>query len=109
MNLRSVFNANGAVWAKRISRFKAIEVETYWSGICFAIELYLRLFFDSGRVGINLFYLLGFKVEFSRNCSHAGFQVAVILFGIECWLYFYDIRHWDNENCRPMEIGEPID
>ncbi len=109
MNLRRVFNANGAVWARRISRFKAVEIETYWSGICFAIELYLRLYFDSGRVGINLLNLLGFKVEFRHNCAHAGFQVGIILFGFESWFYFYDVRHWDSENDLPIEIGESID
>ena len=35
---------------------------------------------------------------YSIRQDHAGFLIALGLFGYECQLNIYDTRHWDDEN-----------
>ena len=95
-------------WAKRISRFKAIEFEVYNTPIYFNLRRVFHL--NSGGLSMNFNICNFFGGQFNRNrkCDHAGVRVCVILFGVKFSFEFYDVRHWDDDNDCPMPIDETL-
>lgn len=95
-------------WAKRISRFKAIELEAYTAPLYFNIHKVFRLNSGGLSMNFNICNLLGCQFNWNRKCDHAGVRLTVILFGIEFSAELYDVRHWDDENDCPVPIDETL-
>ena len=42
--------------------------------------------------------IIGFNLDISARCDHAGISVDLSLLGHTLYLKFYDRRHWDTES-----------
>lgn len=61
--------------SKKLTRNKAIEASVYRAATIIALSL-----------------------DYTIRQDHAGLRVVIGLFGYECQLHVYDIRHWIDEN-----------
>lgn len=97
-------------WAKRISRFKAIELNmekgkmSAFSNAYFTFHPFIKF-----CVGVNVCDGL-FSAFFraSRKHDHAGVRVGFALFGWHFSAELYDVRHWDDKNDRWEIIDEDL-
>lgn len=86
------------VWSKRLSKHKAIEIQTDITTPYFALAHEFHIYADSINLYLNTFGIVGFHIKLSRECDHAGFYFSVILLGLNLMFDFYDTRHWNYEN-----------
>lgn len=92
------------VWSKRVSRFKAVEIQTYITRLHFVLAHEFHIYKDSVNLYLDAFAIFGFHTNLSRKCDHAGFHFSVVLLGLNLIFDFYDTRHWDDENDCPEII-----
>ena len=95
-------------FSKRVSRFKAIELQAYQNTPCFII--YKGVHINEGGIStnLNICNLFGYHIAWNRKCDHAGVRVCVTLFGIDLSAEWYDVRHWDDDNDCPIPIDETL-
>ena len=60
--------------SKKLTKHKAIEASAYRAATIITLSL-----------------------DYTIKQDHAGLRVVVGLFGYECEMHFYDIRHWSYE------------
>jgi hypothetical protein len=44
------------------------------------------------------YHLFSFEFKIGFKEDHSGVRTSLSLFGVECYLHIYDIRHWDYQN-----------
>ena len=96
------------VWSKRVSRFKAVEIQTYVTRLHFVLAHEFHIYKDSVNLYLDAFAIFGFHTNLSRKCDHAGFHFSVVILGLNLIFDFYDTRHWDDENDCPMTFTESL-
>ena len=92
------------VWSKRVSRFKAVEIQTDITTPHFVFEQEFHIYNNSINLYLDAFAIFGFHINQSRKCDHAGFHFSVVILGLNLIFDFYDTRHWDDENDCPEII-----
>ena len=86
------------IWSKRVSRYKAVEIQTDITTPYFVLEHAFHINNNSANIYLDAFGVMGFHINLSRRCDHAGFHFSVIILGLRLMFELYDIRHWDDEN-----------
>ena len=95
-------------FSKRVSRFKAIELQAYQNDLYFNIRKVFYLNSGGLSMSFNICNFFGGQFNWNRKRDHAGVRVCAILFGVEFSFEFYDVRHWDDDNDCPIPIDETL-
>ena len=104
INTRKMMKRICRVWSKRVSKHKAIEIQTDITTPHFAFAHEFHIYSDSINLYLDALGIVGFHIKLSRKCDHAGMYLSTTLFGLCFTFELYDVRHWDNENDCPMSI-----
>ena len=95
-------------WSKRVSRFKAIELQVYQNQLYFNINKRFHINEGGISANFNICNLFGYYIGWNRKCDHAGVRTSITVFGLDFSFEFYDVRHWDDDNDCPMPIDETL-
>ena len=104
MKLKKMLKKICRIWSKRVSRYKVVEIQTDITTPHFVFEQEFHIYNNSINLYFDAFGVMGFHINLSRRCDHAGFHFSVIILGLRLMFELYDIRHWDDENDCPMKI-----
>lgn len=104
INTQKMFNRICRGLSKRVSRYKVVEIQTDITTPHFVLEQEFHIKNNSINLYFDAFGIIGFHINLSRRCDHAGFHFSVIILGLQLMFELYDIRHWDDENDSPMKI-----
>ena len=92
------------VWSKRVSKYKAIEIQIDVTTLHFALEYEFHIYADSINLYLDTFGIVGLHIKLSRKCDHAGVYLSTTLFGLRFTFELYDVRHWKEVDDCPMCI-----
>ena len=92
------------VWSRRVSKYKAMEIQVDVAKLHFALEHEFHIYTDSINLYLDTFGVVGLHIKLSRKCDHAGVYLSTTLFGLRFTFELYDVRHWNEEEDCPMYI-----